>query len=1250
MSTVVAQSLHVFGFCSHVANNIFFFDEQVIIFPSGNHCVKYNVDQKWQKFIPGSDKSQGMLALSISPNRRYLAISETVQEKPIITIYELSSIPCRKRKVLSNFDFQVQKFISMSFSPDSKYLLTQTSPPESHLVYWLWEKQKVMALIRTDIQNNLIYQVTINPHDNTQICVTGNGMFKLLRFAEGTLKQTNFQRGEPQNYLAHAWMADDKIIVGTDTGKLFLFESGEQRWETNIMVKEPSDGSKILEVIQESESLIEFPQASSPVPSVEQIVAATNYHQVSLPQVFAIATYSKGFACSAGPGRVLLFEKVEDKDFYRESREIRIPIDPQSNDPSQSDKQDVLCLCFSPSEETLIASTNKNQLYSITMSLTEISKGEPAHFEYLMYPLHSASITGLSTCIRKPLIATCSLDRSVRIWNYESNTLELFKEYQEEAYTISLHPSGHFIVVGFANKLRLMNLLIDDIRSFKEYSVRGCRECAFSNGGHLFAAVSGNVIHIFTTTSLENITNLKGHTGKIRSVVWNADDSKLISAGTDGAVYEWNLSTGKRETECVLKSCSYNSVTISPDAKIIFAVGSDQTLKEIADSSVLREMPAFDVIYTAIVISHSGRMMFVGTSVGTIRAMKYPLPVQKEFNEYQAHAGPITKMLLTFDDQFLLTVAEDGCLFTWKVFDKDGRGIKREREVGFAEEVLVTKTDMEEKAQVMLELKARVEELKMENEYQLRLKDMNYSEKIKELTDKFIQEMESLKTKNQVLKTEKEKQDIQHRERIDDLLDKQSRELQDLECCNNQKLLLEYEKYQELQLKSQRMQEEYEKQLRDNDETRSQALEELTEFYEAKLQEKTTLLEEAQEDVRQQLREFEETKKQIEEDEDREIQDIKTKYERKLRDEKESNLRLKGETGIMRKKFSSLQKEIEERANDIEVLKGEQVKLQGVIKSLEKDIQGLKREIQERDETIQDKEKRIYDLKKKNQELEKFKFVLDYKIKELKKQIEPREYEIKVMKEQIQEMEAELERFHKQNTQLELNITELWQKLRATDQEMRREQQKERDLEALVKRFKTDLHNCVAYIQEPRLLKEKIRGLFEKYVQRADMVEIAGLNSDLQQEYARQREHLERNLATLKKKVVKESELHRTDYVRIMQENVSLIKEINELRRELKFTRSQVYDLESALKLSKKIRPQEAPETEVSKDMPSVAPTMRLNEQEETDRIIEMQRLEIQRLRDQIQEQEQVPGFHTIGGIRLPSLVDSEVDFEVHTK
>lgn len=66
----------------------------------------------------------------------------------------------------------------------------------------------------------------------------------------------------------------------------------------------------------------------------------------------------------------------------------------------------------------------------------------------------------------------------------------------------------------------------------------------------------------------------------------------------------------------------------------------------------------------------------------------------------------------------------------------------------------------------MSELKTRVEELKMENEYQLRLKDMNYNEKIKELTEKFIQEMESLKTKNQMLKSDKDKEGAKHEEEV----------------------------------------------------------------------------------------------------------------------------------------------------------------------------------------------------------------------------------------------------------------------------------------------------------------------------------------------------------------------------------------------------------------------------------------------------------------------------------------------------
>ena len=60
-----------------------------------------------------------------------------------------------------------------------------------------------------------------------------------------------------------------------------------------------------------------------------------------------------------------------------------------------------------------------------------------------------------------------------------------------------------------------------------------------------------------------------------------------------------------------------------------------------------------------------------------------------------------------------------------------------------------------------------------------------------------------------------------------------------------------------------------------------------------------------------------------------------------------------------------------------------------------------------------------YELKKKNQELDKFKFVLDYKIRELKQQIEPRQLEINNMREKIKDMDEELAKYHKSNANLD---------------------------------------------------------------------------------------------------------------------------------------------------------------------------------------------------------------------------------------
>jgi len=105
----------------------------------------------------------------------------------------------------------------------------------------------------------------------------------------------------------------------------------------------------------------------------------------------------------------------------------------------------------------------------------------------------------------------------------------------------------------------------------------------------------------------------------------------------------------------------------------------------------------------------------------------------------------------------------------------------------------------------------------------------------------------------------------------------------------------------------------------------------------------------------------------IEEDVDREMEDLRARYESKLQQETKATLLLRGENGFMKRKFMNVNREMTEKKEALAALADKEKELHEAIAALQKDVQGQKKEIREREETIADKESRIYDLKKKNQ-------------------------------------------------------------------------------------------------------------------------------------------------------------------------------------------------------------------------------------------------------------------------------------------
>ncbi|KAL7692512.1 putative quinoprotein alcohol dehydrogenase-like superfamily [Plasmopara halstedii] len=1192
---------HIFGLKGTVHNNVAFAEESVLVYPCGHNVIIHNVESKEQQFIHGVETTgRGITALAITPNKRYVAVAEQA-ECAVVYIHDLTTL--RRRRTLTLNDGLADTCVWVAFSGDSKYCMTLGGAPDWVLSVWLWEKTKLIASTKASTpQGNAVHQADYCPNDPLTICVSGAGILKFLRLSEGQLKlQATPLKREPAHFLRHAWVSDDRVVAAADTGDLWLFEQFEFRQILPQTANVTSDGSFVNSLLG----------------------------------------YAKGFVCGGSGGCVRIYDRNDDggpKEYYKKAKTFRI----------EGETSTIQNLAISPSEDVLVCSLENNQLYTLTLSSTDILKEDAMNFEHVSTAFHAPSsngrcqITGLDTCIRKPLIVTCALDRSVRVWNYLDKSTDISKVFREDPLSVAFHPSGLFVVVGFTDRLRMLNVLMDDIRSCREFPIKGCCELRFSNGGQFFAAANHNIVHVYVTYTGELIAVLRGHSNRVTAVSWKLDDRQLLTCGADGTVFLWSLRTASKVHEGHSQArCAYIDAALSPDGAVAYVTGSDNMLKELdmAMGTTRNELwvGSGGITLGPLALATSQQVLFVGSAVpgspGMVRL--YRLPLEKDrllqnatsvggarpaptssksigssgqngsmvpsapsgagtaiwpYSEYHCHDLPVSRLRLSYDNQFLFSAGEDGslCIFeTQNVIGKasstgnssnaggsgpiglrDGRSdsmmlggsINSASGSGlpFAEEILVTKSDLEDKNRLMNELKAKVDELTLHNEYQLRLKDLNYKEKIKEVSDKFTAELTQDRQRCTDMEIEKTEMENEYEKKMREMVVSYRDEMQEMKTTYDNKVEAEKTRYIALEQARNEQNTRFEEENHLLVESHTHFLAEMTTEYDRKVAHEQEL-QAACEKIKEELIATNEAlKHSIEEDADLEIEELKSKYELKLSDEREATLLLKGENGIMKKKFSALQKDIEDQREEIRSLEEKGKELRENIRGLEKDIQGHKKEIREREETIQDKEKRIYDLKKKNQELEKFKFVLDYKIKELKRQIEPREQEIANLKTQIEEMDAELEQYHRSNAALDLMIGELRLKIDGMQKEVDMQAAQVAVGKSLIQQVQTDLLGCAQLLDNKKELKIAVMALHKKY---EDGVTPDAKVPNSQAEYNRQRDYLEREVESLKRRIIKGMTLSESELHRLQRENAKLTIQVNELRREFHNVRMHTQEI-----------------------------------------------------------------------------------------
>ena len=334
--------------------------------------------------------------------------------------------------------------------------------------------------------------VSCNPTDTGIMAVGGNQVFKFLTVSETLWRPYGFAKADNLVITSLAWLNGDRLLAGTSDGRIFFLENGDLKNVYNM-----SDCA-LMNFKTREEFVMQNPSQTT-----------MNNDEESRQEILCLTSFSKGFAFALGYGTIVLFEK--DGQHKYSKRNVYI-IPPQVSSDESNELYRVNTISANLSTDKLLITTGWSQLFCATLWGPDLKTDpEPQLVDVIGHHLHHGAIGGISACTWKSHILTFGeVDRSVRMWDYETENLIMVKQYLEDISCVVLHPTGLFCLVGFSDKLRFMSILIDDFIPMREFGIRNCKIAAFSYGGHLFAAVNGNIIQVFSTMDFNIRFVLKG--------------------------------------------------------------------------------------------------------------------------------------------------------------------------------------------------------------------------------------------------------------------------------------------------------------------------------------------------------------------------------------------------------------------------------------------------------------------------------------------------------------------------------------------------------------------------------------------------------------------------------------------------------------------------------------------------------------------------------------------------------------------
>lgn len=307
---------------------------------------------------------------------------------------------------------------------------------------------------------------------------------------------------------------------------------------------------------------------------------------------------------------------------------------------------------------------------------------------------HSDVVKSVAISSKENIIASSSLDKTIKLWNLSTGELvHTFTGHSSAVIAVAFSPDGKTLASASNHELFDGSIKLWDVanKTFKQSLgntwVALRTSClAFSPdeqtlaNGHIGTTLIGATIDIWNLKKSKIEKTLWGHVWEVNSLAFSQDGRILVSGGLDGAVKIWNcykeelLHTLNRPVDFFGALASWFDssvgiiccVAISPDGKTVAASGLQQPIQlwNTENGRLLRTFTEHsDSVYT-LAFSPDGETLASGGGDNRIRIWNFHTG---ELLETLEHLGPVQSVVFSCDGKTLVSGSADTTVKIWRV-------------------------------------------------------------------------------------------------------------------------------------------------------------------------------------------------------------------------------------------------------------------------------------------------------------------------------------------------------------------------------------------------------------------------------------------------------------------------------------------------------------------------------------------------------------------------------------------------------